>query len=420
MRLLAQFSVLLNAKRLAYAWIVGGVLWLGWLVSILLGPGNRDLYGQLIGADFLAFYTGGKILLQGQADKLYDLAFQQTLQRHLTGSTWVDLEAFVNPPFWAWVSMPFAALPYLLGFAVWTFLALAALWFSLRLLQGRRPTRPLLWSLTWFPIFATISFGQNSLLSLFLFCLVFWLWRKDRMLIAGLVSSMLLFKPQWVIGLGILWLLDWRRSLPALVGLGLGGAFLASLSFWQLPRATAAYVDLTRNVLPNWQTQPGYQLHHLHTVRGFWLLLLPKFPALADLFTLLLMAVGVLGFVLFWRRNRDQRAMLFAGMICLTIWLNPHVMIYDWAILLIPAALLWQEMPQLKEGWKALFATIWLVTFASSMLTAAQLRWLPFAVQFSVPVFLITVYVAYRWLVDPAQFDLFRFKPAEADSVLQI
>jgi alpha-1,2-mannosyltransferase len=398
-----RIHLFLNTKRLAYAWIVGGFLWLGWLISILLGPGNRDLNGQLIGVDFLAFYTGGEILLQGQGAHLYDLEFQHLLQQELIGGEWTDLEAFVNPPFYAWLSVPFAKLPYLLGFALWVLLSLLGLWISLRLLDIRDPGRAFAWSLTWFPIFATISFGQNSLLSLLLFCLVFWLWRKDRLWMAGLVASLLLFKPQWVIGLGVLWLLEWRRSVSALLGLLTGGVLLGLLAFWQLPSASLAYVDLTRSVLPAWQTQPGYQLYHLHTVRGFWLLLLPQHHGWANMLTFLAIAIGLFGFVLFWRRYRNQRALLFAGTICLTLWINPHAMIYDWTILLIPALLLWQGLPHLRTGWKVLYGVIWLVTFASGLLTFAQLQRLPFAVQISVPTFVLVLYVSYRWLHHPPQ-----------------
>jgi alpha-1,2-mannosyltransferase len=406
MRIVILLHRFLNPKRLAYAWITGGILWISWLISILLGSDKKDLYGQLIGADLLAFYTGGKILLQGQSVQLYDLSFQQTLQQELVGSDWTDIEAFVNPPFYAWLSVPFAKLPYLLSFAIWALFGLLGLWISLRLLDAKDPRRSFIWSLTWFPIFATVSFGQNSLLSLTLFSLTYWLWCRERLWAAGLVSSLLLFKPQWVIGVGLFWLLEWRRNMPALLGLILGGGILALLCFWQLPDASWAYINLTNKILPSWQTQSGYQLYHLHTVRGFWLLLLPQHHAWADRLSLLFATIGLLSFVRFWRQHRNQQVLLFAGVICLTLWINPHAMIYDWTVLLIPAVLLWQQVPNLREGWKVLYALIWLVTLVGSPLTRAQLQWLPFTIQISIPVFLLVIYVTYRWLRDPPELDL--------------
>jgi alpha-1,2-mannosyltransferase len=418
MHLVLRLDRLLNARRLDYAWIVGGFMWLGWLLSVLLGPGNRDLNGQLIGVDFLAFYTGGEILERGESANLYDLDFQQRLQQQLIGGEWTDLEAFVNPPFYAWFAVPLASLPYVAAYALWALLSLLGLWISLRALGVQDSRRAFAWSLTWYPVFATISFGQNSLFSLLLFSLVYWLWRKERSWAAGLVASLLLFKPQWVIGLGIMWLLEWRRDQAALLGLALGAITLGASSFWQLPDATQAYLDLTRNVLPAWQTQPGYQLYHLHTVRGFWLLLLPHHQGWADAISFSLMAVGLLGFVFFWRRYRQQRTLLFAGMICFTLWINPHAMIYDWTVLLIPALLLWQHVPNLRIGWKVLYASIWLVTFLSSLLTFVQLQWSPFAVQISVPVYGLVVYVGYSWLRDPPSFDINAPRASGSDSAV--
>jgi hypothetical protein len=61
-------------------------------------------------------------------------------------------------------------------------------------------------------------------------------------------------------------------------------------------------------------------------------------------------------------------------------------MIYDWSILLIPAILFWQALPELQNFWKPLFALIWIVTFISGLLTYAQLKILPVAIQISIPV----------------------------------
>jgi hypothetical protein len=98
---------------------------------------------------------------------------------------------------------------------------------------------------------------------------------------------------------------------------------------------------------------------------------------------------------------RRQPAALFAGAICATLWISPHAMIYDWAILLAPAVLLWEALPAQRAEWQWLYALIWLVTFVGGPLTLAQLRWLPGALQISVPVFLYVMCRAYRLAVTP-------------------
>jgi hypothetical protein len=244
----------------------------------------------------------------------------------------------------------------------------------------------LIYALTWFPIFATISFGENSLLSLFLLCLTYWLWRKDKYLLAGLVSSLLLYKPQLVLGVGLLWLLEWRSSWKSLLGLFLGGVSLAGLCFWLLPDASRAYLDLARNILPGMIYSDQFPLWHMHSLRGFWILLLPGQKWLVEGLSLILTVAGIVAFIYFWRLNRKEPDLIFAAAICLTIWITPHAMIYDWSILLIPAILLWQARPELRNLWKPLFALIWIVTFISGILTYAQLQKLPVAIQLSIPV----------------------------------
>ncbi len=397
----ASLKRFLNSKRLAYAWLFGGALWLGWLLSIGLGSGQVDLAGQAIGTDYVQFYTAGYTLRMGQSARLYDIPYQSQLQQEIIGPRLKSYHAFITPPFLAWVFVPLSVLPYVASFVVWSLLGLAGLWFSLRWLNIQKPHRYMAWSLTWFPIFASISYGQNSLLSLAVLCLCYWLWRKQRLWLAGLVCSLLMYKPQLVIGIGLLWLLEWRRNIPALLGLALGSGLLAILCFWQLPDASWAYVEFARTTLPNLPNWQDFPIWHLHTLRGFWRLALPQQPGWADGLYALFALVGLIGFMAFWRKYRSQPALLFAGAICLTVWLTPHAMIYDWAVLLIPAALLWHLLPQHREDWKILYALVWLTSLVSGPLTFAQWRWLHFALQISVPALLFALYCAYRKLCQP-------------------
>jgi len=151
--------------------------------------------------------------------------------------------------------------------------------------------------------------------------------------------------------------------------------------------------------------QEGFPLWHAHTPREFWLLMMPRIPALSDALALLSTGTGIAVFILFWRKLRCEPALLFTGAICLTLWITPHSMIYDWSILLIPAVLLWEKRPALRKLWKVLFALIWGATLLSGPLTLAQLKILPFAVQVSIPLLLFAFYNTYRNLVvsvDPA------------------
>jgi hypothetical protein len=397
----STFDRRLNPIRLSYAWLAGGALWLAWLLSLLLGAGKFDLAGQVAGTDYVQFYAAGSTLQKGEGARLYDFEYQKKLEQDIVGKTFGGHHAFITPPFFAWVFVPLSLLPYMWSFAIWSLLGLVCLFLSLHWIDAAQPWRWFGWALVWFPVFASISFGQNSLLSLGILSLTYFLWCRDRRFLAGLACSLVLYKPQLVLGVGFLWLLEWRRDWQALAGLAVGGALLAGLSFGLLPESSRVYLELSHNVLPGILRQEGFPLWHAHTPRAFWLLLMPGIPALSEALAFVSTVVGMVVFLLLWRRLRNEPALLFAGAICLTLWITPHAMIYDWTILLIPAILFWEKRPDRCGLWKVLFALIWVATLLSGPLTLAQSKMLPFAVQVSIPVLTFALYNAYRNLVTP-------------------
>lgn len=387
---------LLTPKRMTYAWITGGILWLAWLLSCILGSGNMDLAGHVVGTDYITIYASGVALRQGQSAQLYDFNYQSQLEQAIAGPELTTFNAFITPPFLAWLFVPFSYLPYIWSFIAWSLLSLLFLWSSLRLLSTRRPIKTLLFSLTWFPVFATISFGENSLLSLFLFCLTYWLWRKEKHFTAGIICSLLLYKPQMVLGIGLLWLLEWRVNWKSLIGLALGGITLAGLCFWLLPEASQAYIDLVRNFLPELIYGKEFPLWHMHSLRGFWILLFRNQVWLTEGLSILLSAIGIVAYFFFWRANKTEKDLLFAGAICLTIWITPHAMIYDWTILLLPAILFWQARAGIQNLLKPLYALLWIATLVSGPLTFSQLNFLPVAIQISIPILFIVLFMIYK------------------------
>ncbi len=396
-----RLNRILTPQRVSYAWIAGGGLWLAWLVSVLLGPGNFDLAGQVVGTDYVQFYAAGLTVSCGESARLFDLEYQNQIEQSITGAALIGHHAFITPPFLAWLFVPFAQLPYGWSFAAWSLLGLLGIWASLRWLDSHRPARHFLWALSWFPFFASISFGQNSLLSLALLSLSYALWRRDQKLAAGLAASLMLYKPQLALGLGLLWLLQWRQDWKALLGLALGACGLAGLSFGLMPEASLAYLNFARKVLPIMITLDGFPLWHAHALRTFFYLLMPGQITLSETLALLLSAVGIIFFIRLWLRLRHEPAITFAAAICLTILITPHAMIYDWALLLAPAVLLWQARPALRPLWKSIFALLWVAAFISDPIAFGMHRALPVAVQISVPIFIFTLFSAYQALNAP-------------------
>ena len=378
-------------QRRFYPYLFGGALWLAWLLSLLLGSGRVDLAGQVVGTDYLMFYTAGSTLADGAQVELYDFEAQSMRQQEIIGPELQDFFAYINLPFLAWVYVPFAAVPYVWSFVLWSVLGLTLLWGALRLL-GNGAVFPL--ALTFVPVFSAISFGQNSFVSLFLLTAVYALWVRDKRLLAGFVLALLLYKPQLVLGVGFLWLLQGRRDWLALVGFGLGALGLAGVMGGLMPDAAVAYFDFSREVLPTLADLDQFPLWHMHHMRGFWQLLLPSL--VADGLWLLGSLVGVWLFWQMWRqfgaRVVDERPFLFACAVLLTLWTTPHAMVYDWVLLLIPALLLWQTRPSWRPLLRRLFIYGWVAYLVSGPLTAGMLAFLPVAVQVSVLFYLFALW----------------------------
>ena len=112
--------------------------------------------------------------------------------------------------------------------------------------------------------------------------------------------------------------------------------------------------------------------------------------------SLVLSIFGGVVFYFYWRKNHQESELIYAGAICLTIWITPHAMIYDWEILTIPAILFWYSSDKLRPMLKSVFALLWIVAFISGPLTLAQLKILPVAIQISIPVLFFAFYVYYK------------------------
>lgn len=68
------------------------------------------------GSDFLAFWSAGKLAAAGHADQAYDLAAVQAVQALLGRSSYF---AFVNPPPFILLCLPFGLLPYPAAWIAW-------------------------------------------------------------------------------------------------------------------------------------------------------------------------------------------------------------------------------------------------------------------------------------------------------------
>jgi hypothetical protein len=379
-------------ERFLLAWLAGAAVWLGWFVSLALGGWAHDRAGHRVGADHVQYFVVGALVNEGTPELVYDGETMAHRQKAIGGEGWKGYLPFRYPPFYSLVFAPTSRLSYEASFLIWTAIALACLVVSGQFL-GVEWRHWLLWSLCFYPVFAAVSFGQNSLVSLFLISATAALWLRDRPLLAGLVAGLLAFKPPLAVGIGLLWVCDIRRSWRALVGMAVTGTVLAAVAWVLVPEASRAYLESIRGGMP--ADPDRMALAPLYSSQAFWQLLLPGVEWLARLLSLATSVAGLIVFVFLWRRFAHRPAMAFGLAVLMTGWLSPYLMVYDWSILLVPAVLLGRDMP--RDRWLALAALLWLAALLSGPLVRgqfwvmSQLHLIPLAVQVSMPALVAAV-----------------------------
>jgi hypothetical protein len=211
-----------RVRNYSVIFLVGSVVALGTsiVVALVVPRGQR-----LPLPDFLAHWTGGRMLADGLRSRLYDPAAQQALQT-AAGSPPDILAWFVSPPFVTAVYLPFALLPYLAACAAWTGASLAMLGTALR---GLGLFAPRLWArerrlvvmvvFASYPVFELLGSGQDSALALLVWVVAVGLSVRGRQVAAGLVFSVGLVKPQLVVLVPVVFvLLRQFRGLVAFAG----------------------------------------------------------------------------------------------------------------------------------------------------------------------------------------------------------
>jgi len=395
-----KFHSLLTKQRISYAVIAGSALWIAWLWSIYTGSNGFDRAGQVIGTDYIQFYAAGKTLLKGESYNLYNFTYQSELERNIIGPELTSFHAFITPPLFAVIFTPLAILPYMPSYAVWSIIGLLLLWISVRILSKYNRKKILIWSLLWFPVFSSISFGQNSLLSLVILSLIYILNKEQKLFLSGMTASLLFYKPQLLIGLIFLWLLEYKNERKTLLGFIVGMLVITLLNLYLYPEASSSYINFVFSELPLMISKDQFPIWHMHTIRGFWMLLFARKQLFADIIYICSIGVITPGFVNFIKRTRQNNQIMYAAAICFTILITPHAMIYDWSVLLIPAILLWNLDHMDKPLLKVIFMLMWIGAFISGPLTYLQFKYLGIALQVSIILFILSSYYLYKYFTN--------------------
>jgi Glycosyltransferase family 87 len=342
---------------------------------------TRGLDHYARGIDIAATLTGAQIIRDGDGGRLYELDTQRAAQERVL-LPYITLRPdsllpYLHPPFEAVLVAPLLGLPYGVLYLLWSGLILLALAGSVILLAG---TLPVAGGARWLLLAAICSYngvyqalwlGQSSPLVLLGLCGAYASLKRRRDGWAGVALVLMALKPQLLLVVALLLLLQWRwRPMVVCGGLlgGLGIAMMPLLGIlWPLHYA---------RFLSGITTWGGS--HHeypaiMHNWRGLaYNLFGGVAPGLVGPVVAGLTLIALLGLVLAWWRARGvvesaagERAvdLTWAACVLLATLIAPHLYIHDLTLLIFPAWIIVARV--VAGGWRPSLVRLWLVVLWS-------------------------------------------------------
>jgi hypothetical protein len=331
------------------------IVFLGVGYALFTFPANKHDTSRLL--DFSEFYAAGKIVRHGLGSSLYDLVVQAEFQLQVA-----PVHAFyLRPPFEALLFVPFTYLSYRAAYAAWVIFSLALLSGAARLIQSHtnvtdamlQYTRGipvdfgllLIVFLTFSPIMDCLLIGQDSVLMLMVYTLVFLALKRGRELEAGGVLACGLFKFHLVLPLAIIFALR-RRGLFLLGFAGVALLLVAASVLVSGPGVLAAYPKMFLN--SHNRALMGFQPEYAANLHGLVYLMTPANIPAAIPGTI----VAALSALLLWRTahlwKESQLELSFSAAVIAVLLTGYHSFVYDLSLLLLPVAIVCGELAKRK------------------------------------------------------------------------
>lgn len=330
--------------------------------------GTLDSHGRPLGTDFAAFWSAGRMALDGHAALAWDWKSIEATHAAIHGAKAAS-ENFVSwhyPPPFLLIATLCALLPYVWGLLLWQASSLgAATWVAQRILPGRDAMLAVLGAPA---VFICLGHGQNGFLTAAL--LGGGLLLLDRRpIVAGMLLGCLIYKPQLALVLPLILIAGghWRALFGAAAAALLLVAITLALWGWPVWQAFLDSLPLARHVLIE-QGRIGW-----HKIQSAFaaVRMLGGSVGLAYAIQSVVSLGAIAGAVVGARiGNASQRAALT---ICATLLATPYVIDYEFATLGIATAFLIADGR--KQGFlrweKSLYAFAWLMPLFARIIAGA-------------------------------------------------
>ena len=220
-----------------------------------MSSGLVDPMGKPLGADFITFWSAGRLSLEGNPAAAFDRAAILAMQRQaVPGSEAMFLWHY--PPTFQLVAAALATMPYVISYFVFVSAGLAAFFFALRPLVPWREAGVVLLALP--GTFVCLLHGQNSFFTAALLTGAIVLIDR-RPLWAGVCIGMLAYKPQFGVLFPLVLAITGRwRVMSAAAGTVVVFAGLATATFgFELWAEFLSNAALVRDVVETGQLPWG-------------------------------------------------------------------------------------------------------------------------------------------------------------------
>jgi hypothetical protein len=349
--------------------------------------------------DFVLYYSGAKILSDGNGAQLFDLQVQRNYQSSFTDRyrDW-DLP-FNHLPYELLPLLPLAKFSFPVAHALWTAISILLIVIALvRLfpfLESSHRSLFVLMVLAFFPTITALKMGQDSIITTLLFAETFVSLKHKRYAIAGGVLALGLYKPQFVLPLlGILVMHGRWTSLFGFlsVGLLLGAISLAMVGSDGLAGLVSLWLPMIERGHVVWPEL-------MTNLRGLIYMALHP-TGLTEATNALTMVFSAVTYVTAWQlwpRNGEETDELFdlrfAAAVVMTALVSFHSYSYDGTLLVIPLAIMLNQIlkapgpyPVRHRIFLALMIAWFVPLVPNVLLRAALLAWwaLPLPIVFAV------------------------------------
>lgn len=299
---------------------------------------------DVVNSDFASFLTGAAVIKEGHGNKLYDMETQRFYHLKIVEDyPNKGLLPFRNLPFFAALFIPLTFLPLTLAFKLYALFVVEVLIFITILLAKifRKVASYPFWPLIpflFFPSLFSITLGQTTPLVLLFFLLIYKLFKTNKLFSAGVISGLLLLKPQYFIAVPFLLFLGKdRKKFPIGVLSAALIIFLVNVAI-SGPDFVSHYLDFLMSTESSSFGSRPWLMFTLFSVLRY-------LPGFAEFSLTSLLGINTLLYLLalyFFIRRVGQVSFnsAFASIILLTVVFSIHALTHDLIVLLIPIFIL--------------------------------------------------------------------------------